>query len=102
VIGNAGQANYAASKAGIIGLTKSAARELAGRNVNVNAVAPGFVLTSMTEELNEKIKNEYMDKIPLKRFGKPEDIAECVAFLCANGSGYITGQVINVDGGMVM
>lgn len=102
IIGNAGQANYAASKAGIIGLTKSAARELSGRNINVNAVAPGFIETSMTEKLQDKIKNEYMDKIPLKRFGKPEDVAECVAFLCSTSSEYITGQVINVDGGMVM
>lgn len=102
VIGNAGQANYAASKAGIIGLTKSAARELAGRNINVNAIAPGFITTSMTEGLQDKIKNEYMDKIPLKRFGNPEDIANCAAFLCSNLSEYITGQVINVDGGMVM
>lgn len=102
VIGNAGQANYVASKAGIIGLTKSAARELSARNINVNAVAPGFIKTSMTEELSEKIKNEYLDKIPLKRFGDPEDIADVVAFLSSDESRYITGQVINVDGGMVM
>lgn len=102
IIGNAGQANYAASKAGIIGLTKSAARELSGRNINVNAVAPGFIATNMTEELNDKIKNEYMDKIPLKRFGSPEDVAGAVAFLCSESSNYITGQVIHVDGGMVM
>jgi len=102
IIGNAGQANYAASKAGIIGITKSAAREFAGRNINVNAVAPGFIATTMTEVLSEKIKKEYMDKIPLKRFGDPEDVANAVAFLCSDESGYITGQVINIDGGMVM
>lgn len=102
IIGNAGQANYAASKAGIIGLTKSAARELAGRNINVNAVAPGFITTDMTGDLPDKIKNEYMDKIPLKRFGSPDDVANAVSFLCSDESVYITGQVINVDGGMVM
>ena len=102
VTGNAGQSNYAASKAGIIGLTKSAAKELCSRNINVNAVAPGFISTSMTDSLQDKIKNEYMDKIPLKRFGSPEDVANVVAFLCSEESNYITGQVINVDGGMVM
>jgi len=102
IIGNAGQANYVASKAGIIGLTKSAARELSSRNINVNAVAPGFIKTSMTDELPDKIKNEYLDKIPLKRFGDPEDVADVVSFLCSHESRYITGQVINVDGGMVM
>lgn len=102
ITGNAGQANYAASKAGIIGLTKSAAKELSVRNINVNAVAPGFISTDMTETLPDKIKTEYMDKIPLKRCGTPEDVAECVAFLCSDVSSYITGQVINVDGGMVM
>lgn len=102
ITGNAGQANYAASKAGIIGLTKSAAKELSSRGINVNAVAPGFIITNMTEKLPDKIKNEYVDKIPLKRCGNPEDVAECVAFLCSSGSDYITGQVINIDGGMVM
>jgi 3-oxoacyl-[acyl-carrier protein] reductase len=102
VTGNAGQANYSASKAGIIGLTKSAAKELAGRNINVNAVAPGFVITSMTDAIPDKIRNEYMEKIPLKRFGRPEDIAEAVGFLSCEESNYITGQVINIDGGMVM
>lgn len=102
IIGNAGQANYSASKAGIIGLTKSAAREFAGRNININAVAPGFITTDMTNSLPEKIKNEYMDKIPLKKYGSPKDIAKCVAFLCSSDSDYITGQVINVDGGLVM
>ncbi|KPU43945.1 3-oxoacyl-[acyl-carrier-protein] reductase FabG [Oxobacter pfennigii] len=102
VIGNAGQANYSASKAGIIGLTKSAARELCTRNINVNAIAPGFIATDMTSELPEKIKNEYMDKIPFKRFGSAEDIAKAAVFLSSEMSDYITGQVINVDGGMVM
>lgn len=102
IIGNAGQANYAASKAGIIGLTKSAARELSSRNINVNGVAPGFISTSMTGELSDKIKNQYLDKIPLKRFGNPEEVADTVLFLCSDASKYITGQVINVDGGMVM
>lgn len=100
--GNAGQCNYAASKAGVIGLTKSAAKELAGRNINVNAIAPGFITTAMTDIMPEKIKNGYMDNIPLKRFGKPEDVAQLAAFLCSSGSDYITGQVINIDGGMVM
>lgn len=100
--GNAGQCNYAASKAGVIGLTKSAAKELAGRNINVNAIAPGFIATSMTDAIPEKIKNEYMDNIPLKRFGNPEDVAQLAAFLCSSDSDYITGQVINIDGGMVM
>lgn len=102
ITGNAGQANYAASKAGIIGLTKSAAKELSARNINVNAIAPGFISTDMTNSLPDKIKNEYLDTIPLKRFGNPEDIADCVIFLCCDASKYITGQVINVDGGMVM
>jgi 3-oxoacyl-[acyl-carrier protein] reductase len=102
IIGNAGQANYAASKAGVIGLTKTAARELAGRNINVNALAPGFIVTDMTEELPEKIKNEYINKIPLKKFGNSGDVADAAAFLCTDESRYITGQVINVDGGMVM
>jgi 3-oxoacyl-(acyl-carrier-protein) reductase len=102
VTGNAGQANYAASKAGIIGLTKSAAKELSGRNINVNAVAPGFITTSMTDALPDKIKNDYLDKIPLKRLGSPDDVAGAVVFLCCDMANYITGQVINIDGGMVM
>lgn len=102
VIGNIGQVNYASSKAGIIGLTKSAARELAGRGINVNAIAPGFIQTEMTDKINQKIKDDYINKIPLKKFGKPEDIANCVAFLCSEEANYITGQVINIDGGMVM
>jgi 3-oxoacyl-[acyl-carrier protein] reductase len=100
IIGNAGQANYSASKAGVIGFTKAAARELASRNINVNAVAPGFIETDMTEVLAEKVKETAVGNIPLGRFGKPEDIAETVAFLASPASDYITGQVICVDGGM--
>lgn len=102
VMGNAGQANYAASKAGIIGLTKTMARELAGRGVTVNAVAPGFVNTEMTEILSENVKQAAVAQIPLKRFGEPEEIAEMVAFLASDKANYITGQVIHVDGGMAM
>ena len=100
--GNAGQSNYAASKAGLIGLTKSAAKELAGRNVTVNAVAPGFVETDMTASLPDDVRAAYIDAIPLKRLGTPQDIADAVAFLASPGAGYITGQVICVDGGMAM
>jgi 3-oxoacyl-[acyl-carrier protein] reductase len=102
VIGNAGQANYAASKAGLIGLTKSIAKELAGRNVTVNAVAPGFVETEMTHHLNEEQKKAFLDVIPLKRPSKPEEIAGVVTFLASDKANYITGQVLVVDGGMVM
>lgn len=102
VLGNAGQANYSASKAGIIGLTKSAARELASRGITVNAVAPGFVNTEMTEVLSEKVKEGAVSQIPLGKFGEPEDIAEAVAFLASESARYITGQVLNVDGGMAM
>ncbi|MGI6080753.1 MAG: 3-oxoacyl-[acyl-carrier-protein] reductase [Candidatus Avilachnospira sp.] len=102
VMGNAGQANYSASKAGIIGLTKSAARELASRGITVNAVAPGFIETDMTDALSEKVKTAVTEQIPLKHFGKPEDVARTVAFLAEENSGYITGQVICVDGGMAM
>ena len=102
VLGNAGQANYAASKAGIIGLTKTVARELASRGVTVNAVAPGFVHTEMTEVLSEQVKEAAVAQIPLGRFGEPEDIANVVAFLASEKADYITGQVICVDGGMVM
>lgn len=102
IIGNPGQANYAASKAGMIGLTKSLARELASRNVLVNAVAPGFIETSMTDELNEEQKKALMGQIPLQRLGRPEDIAATVGFLCSEAASYITGQVIEVTGGLGM
>ena len=102
ISGNAGQGNYSASKAGVIGFTKSIAKELGSRGINVNAVAPGFVETDMTNILNDKIKDEMINSIPLKRAGKPEDIANVVAFLCSEKADYITGQVINVDGGMLM
>ncbi|HET7579598.1 MAG TPA: 3-oxoacyl-[acyl-carrier-protein] reductase [Bacillales bacterium] len=102
VIGNPGQANYAASKAGILGLTKSSARELAARNITVNAIAPGFIATDMTDELGDEVKEEMLKQIPLARFGKPEDVAALVKFLASDESGYITGQTFCVDGGMVM
>ncbi|BCZ48269.1 3-ketoacyl-ACP reductase [Clostridium gelidum] len=100
--GNAGQVNYAASKAGVIGMTKSLAREVGSRGITVNAVAPGFIETDMTHELNDKVKEEAKKNIPLKRFGNPEDVANVVAFLASESSDYITGQVIQVDGGMLM
>lgn len=100
--GNAGQANYSASKAGILGLTKSSARELAPWNIRVNAVAPGFIATRMTEKLPDKIKDQMLSNIPLKKFGEPEEIARAVLFLVSEMSSYITGQVLNIDGGMVM
>ncbi len=102
VTGNAGQINYSAAKAGIIGVTKSAARELASRGINVNAVAPGFIQTDMTEVLSDKVKEGTLTNIPLKRFGSAQDVANMVAFLVSPSADYITGQVINVDGGMVM
>lgn len=102
IAGNAGQANYAASKAGIIGFTKSLAKELASRNILVNAVAPGFIETNMTEVLKEEIKQEISKSIPLKRMGTAEDVANVVKFLASSDSSYITGQVIQVDGGMLM
>ena len=100
--GNAGQANYAASKAGIIGFTKSVAKELGSRNIRCNAIAPGFIETEMTGELNEKAIEEWKQTIPLKRGGQPEEVAECAIFLASDRSKYITGQVLQVDGGMVM
>lgn len=102
ITGNAGQSNYAASKAGVIGLTKSLARELGSRGITVNAVAPGFINTDMTSVLSDKVKEEAMKNIPLKKLGNPEDIANLVGFLASDSANYITGQVINVDGGMVM
>ena len=100
VLGNAGQANYCAAKAGVIGLTKSAAKELASRGITVNAVAPGFIKTEMTDVLKEEIKNSILEHIPMKAFGETEDIANAVAFLASDEARYITGQVISVDGGM--
>ncbi len=100
--GNAGQANYAASKAGIIGFTKSIAKELGSRNIRCNAIAPGFIETEMTKELPEKVINDWLAKIPLKRTGTPEDVANTCLFLASDLSSYITGQVITVDGGMTI
>ncbi|MCI5869242.1 MAG: 3-oxoacyl-[acyl-carrier-protein] reductase [Dorea sp.] len=102
VTGNAGQVNYAASKAGIIGLTKATAREVASRGITVNAIAPGFIETDMTDVLPDKVKEASVSQIPLGKFGKPEQVAAAVAFLSSDDAGYITGQVLNVDGGMVM
>ena len=102
VVGNAGQANYSASKAGIIGFTKTLAKELASRNIRVNAVAPGFIQTDMTSVLKDSVKENINNQIPLKRMGTAEEVANVVYFLADDVSSYITGQVINVDGGMVM
>lgn len=102
LIGNAGQANYAASKGGVIAFTKTVARELAGRNVRCNAVAPGFIRTAMTDALSEEVQEKMLANIPLNKFGTPEDVANVVAFLAGDASGYVTGQVISTCGGMVM
>jgi 3-oxoacyl-[acyl-carrier protein] reductase len=102
LIGNAGQANYAASKAGLLGLTKAVAKELASRHITVNAVAPGFIETAMTDSLGEKVREGLMAQIPMGRLGKAEDVAQAVGFLCSEGAAYVTGQVLTVDGGMVM
>ena len=101
-MGNAGQANYAASKAGVIGFTKTIAREFAGRGINVNAIAPGYIETPMTDVLSEKVKEELRRLIPMERLGRPEDVAEAVLFLVSEASSYITGQVLNVNGGIYM
>ena len=102
VSGNPGQANYVAAKAGVIGFTKTAAKELASRNINVNAVAPGFITSDMTDALSEEVKNQMISVIPLAKLGKPEDVARTVLFLLSEDAAYITGQTIHVDGGMVM
>ncbi len=102
MIGNAGQTNYSASKAGLIGFTKSLAREVAGRNVRVNAVAPGFIKTKMTENLNEEQQQKLREQIPMSRIGEPEEVAKAIVFLCSDLASYITGQVIQVTGGMGM
>lgn len=102
VMGNPGQANYSASKAGLIGLTKSTAKELASRNITCNAIAPGLIVSKMTDLLPDKVKENYLNNIPLGRFGTPEDVAKVVAFLSSDLSDYITGQVIHIDGGLVM
>ena len=100
ISGNAGQANYSASKAGVIGFTKSVAKEFASRGINVNAVAPGFIRTEMTDKLSEEIISKYNEAIPFKKMGEAEDIAKAVMFLCSDDSKYITGQVLKVDGGL--
>lgn len=102
LIGNAGQCNYAASKAGVIALTKSAARELASRNIRINAVAPGFIETKMTATLPEAVRAKMLDAIPLARFGTPDDVANVVLFLASPAAAYMTGQVLSISGGMVM
>ena len=99
--GNPGQANYAAAKAGLIGFTKAVAREVASRNITVNALAPGYVTTGMVEQLPEEARQKILSRIPMGRFGKAEDVAEAVVFLCSPGAGYITGQVLTIDGGLI-
>jgi 3-oxoacyl-[acyl-carrier protein] reductase len=102
IMGNAGQVNYAASKAGVIAITKSAAKELCSRNIRVNAIAPGFIVSDMTEKLSEEIKEEGIKQIPLGRFGMAEEVADLAVFLTREHSSYITGQVVNIDGGLIM
>lgn len=102
VSGNVGQANYVAAKAGVIGLTKTTAKELASRNITVNAIAPGFITTDMTDKLPEDVRSEMLKQIPLARLGEPKDIAKAAAFLASDDAAYITGQTIHIDGGMVM
>ena len=102
LVGNAGQANYAASKAGLIGFTKSVAREVARRGITVNAVAPGYVETELTGTLSDSVKEQILTQVPMGRFGEPEEISDVVAFLAGEGAGYVTGQTVTVDGGMVM
>jgi len=102
VSGNPGQANYVAAKAGVIGLTKTTAKELASRNITVNAIAPGFITTDMTDKLSEEVKAEMLKQIPLARLGEPKDIAKITAFLASDDSAYMTGQTLHIDGGMVM
>jgi 3-oxoacyl-[acyl-carrier protein] reductase len=102
LMGNAGQANYAASKAGLIGFSKSVAREFASRGITCNVICPGFIETDMTKELNDDLRKKLLERIPLQRFGQPEDIAGVAAFLCSPAANYITGQILTVDGGMVM
>lgn len=102
IMGNPGQSNYSASKAGVIGITKSLAKEFASRNINVNAVAPGFIESDMTDQLDESVVEKYKENIPLGKLGQPEDVANVVSFLCSPKSNYITGQVINIDGGLLI
>ena len=99
--GNPGQANYAAAKAGLVGFTKAVAREVASRNVTVNALAPGYITTGMVEDLSDEKRKQILDRIPMGRFGSAEEVAETVVFLSSDGAGYITGQVITIDGGMI-